>query len=78
MNLHLKNVRLQQPLQDPILLQYINIRGNQVRQILLPDELNIESVLAKSETKIKGSGAGPGAKAVARGGFRGRGKGRAV
>ena len=58
MNLHLKNVRLQQPLQDPILLQYINIRGNQVRQILLPDELNIESVLAKSETKIKGSGAG--------------------
>ena len=43
-----------------------------MRQILLPDELNIESVLAKSETKIKGSGAGPGAKAVARGGFRGR------
>ncbi|KAL6449672.1 SMD1A Small nuclear ribonucleoprotein SmD1a [Candida maltosa Xu316] len=80
MNLNLKNVKLQQPLQDPILLQFINIRGNQIRQIILPDELNIESVLAKSETKIKGQGAGPGAKPVTngrgRGGFRGRGRGR--
>ena len=80
MNLNLKNVKLQQPLQDPILLQYINIRGNQVRQILLPDELNIESVLVKSETKIKGNGAGPSARpatnGIARGGFRGRGRGR--
>lgn len=79
MNLNLKNVKLQQPLQDPILLDFINIRGNQVRQIILPDELNIESVLSKSETKIKGQGAGPGARPESngrgRGGFRGRGRG---
>ncbi|CAK9437633.1 uncharacterized protein LODBEIA_P20110 [Lodderomyces beijingensis] len=80
MNLNLKNVRLQQLYQDPILLQFINIRGNQIRQILLPDDLNIDAVLDKSQTKIKGHGAGPSAKQVtargARGGARGSGRGR--
>ncbi|KAG2735137.1 hypothetical protein G9P44_001351 [Scheffersomyces stipitis] len=60
MNLSLKNIKLIQPYQDPQLLQFINIRGNQIRQIILPDEINIDSILAKSVTKIKGSGAGPG------------------
>ncbi|CAI5756306.1 unnamed protein product [Candida verbasci] len=59
MNLNLKKVKLQQPLQDPIQLQYINIRGNQVRQIILPDELDIDGILAKSDRKLKGQGAGP-------------------
>ncbi|RLV89766.1 Small nuclear ribonucleoprotein Sm D1 [Spathaspora sp. JA1] len=62
MNLSLKNVKLQQPLQDATLLQFINIRGSQIRQILFPDELNIDSILAKSVTKIKNQGAGPSAK----------------
>lgn len=64
MNLSLKNVKLVQPHQDPQLLQYMNIRGNQIRQIILPDDLNIESVLSKSQVKIKGQGAGPGNKDV--------------
>lgn len=76
MNLNLKNVKLQQKYQDPILLQYINVRGNQIRQILLPEDLNIDSVLEKSQTRIKGQGAGPSAKPVKRGGLRGRGRGR--
>ncbi|KAI5963941.1 smd1 [Candida margitis] len=76
MNLNLKNVKLQQKYQDPILLQYINVRGNQIRQILLPEDLNIDSVLEKAQTKIKGHGAGPSAKPVKRGGLRGRGRGR--
>lgn len=62
MNLLLKNVKLLQPYQDPQLLQYINIRGNQIRQVLLPDDINIDSILAKSAFKLKGNGAGPGAK----------------
>ncbi|KAK6453661.1 uncharacterized protein RJT20DRAFT_131023 [Scheffersomyces xylosifermentans] len=62
MNLSLKNIKLIQPYQDPQLLQFINIRGNQIRQIILPDDINIESILAKSVTKIKGQGAGPGVK----------------
>ncbi|KAM9901938.1 hypothetical protein OXX79_004243 [Metschnikowia pulcherrima] len=60
MNLSLKNIKLIQPHRDPQLMQYMNIRGNQIRQIVLPDDLNIESLLAKSVSKIKGTGAGPG------------------
>ncbi|KAG7663875.1 smd1 [[Candida] subhashii] len=65
MNLSLKNVKLQQQFQDPSLLNYINIRGNQIRQIILPDQLNIDSILTKCATnnKIKGHGAGPAAAA---------------
>ncbi|KAK6198486.1 uncharacterized protein RJT21DRAFT_122060 [Scheffersomyces amazonensis] len=62
MNLSLKNIKLIQPYQDPQLLEYMNIRGNQIRQIILPDEINIEAILAKSVVKIKGQGAGPGAR----------------
>ncbi|EDK41630.1 hypothetical protein PGUG_05728 [Meyerozyma guilliermondii ATCC 6260] len=64
MNLSLKNIKLVQPHQDPQLLQFMNIRGNQIRQIILPDDLNIESVLSKSQVKIKGQGAGPGNKDI--------------
>lgn len=76
MNLSMKNIKLIQPHQDPQLLQFISIRGSQIRQIILPDDLNIESVLAKSVVKIKGHGAGPGNKDAAesssiRGGTRG-------
>ncbi|CAK7895717.1 small nuclear ribonucleoprotein Sm D1 [[Candida] anglica] len=92
MNISLKNIKLVQPHQDPQILQFISIRGNQIRQIILPDDLNIDNLLANSVVKIKGSGAGPGNKDLAggndrkptRGGFRGgrgggasRGRGRA-
>lgn len=60
MNLSMKNVKLILPHRDPQLMQFINIRGNQIRQVLLPDDLNIESLLQKSVVKIKGHGAGPG------------------
>lgn len=83
----MKNIKLIQPHQDPQLLQYINIRGNQIRQVVLPDDLNIDSILAKSVVKLKGHGAGPANKTPlsartprggARGGRgRGRGRGRA-
>lgn len=59
MNLLLKNIRLIQPHRDPQQMQYMNIRGNQIRQILLPDDLNIDSVLQKSVVKTRGPGAGP-------------------
>lgn len=60
MNVSLKNIKLIQPHQDPQLMHFINIRGNQIRQIVLPEELNIDGLLAKSSMKIKGQGAGPG------------------
>lgn len=83
MNIALKNIKLVQPHQDPTILQFISIRGNQIRQIVLPDDLNIDTVLAHSVVKIKGHGAGPGNKEISgarkppmRGGTRGRGRGR--
>lgn len=85
MNLLMKNVKLMQPFQEPQLMQFLSIRGNQVRQIILPEDLNLESILASSATRIKGAGAGPGAKADSgprrggssfkRGAPRGRGRG---
>lgn len=60
MNLNLKNIKLIQPHHDPQLLSFINIRGSQIRQVILPDDLNLDHLLAKSVTKIKGNGAGPG------------------
>lgn len=62
MNLSMKNIKLIQPHQDPQLLQFINIRGNQIRQVILPDDINIDSLLAKSVVKIKGQGSGPSSK----------------
>lgn len=41
-------------------MQFMNIRGNQIRQILLPDDLDVESLVARSSIKMKGPGAGPG------------------
>lgn len=66
MNLSMKNIKLIQPHQDPQLMQFMSIRGNQIRQVLLPDDLNIESLLAKSLVRTKGPGAGPGKKETER------------
>ena len=76
MNLSMKNIKLSQPHQDPQLLQFINIRGNQIRQIILPDELNVDNVLARSVVKIKGNGSGPGSKDLASSTNKGRKGGR--
>ena len=62
MNISMKNIKLVEPHMDPQLLQFMNIRGNQVRQILLPDDLNLDTVLDRSVKKMKGQGAGPGTK----------------
>lgn len=51
MNLALKNVKLIQPHQDAQFLNYMSIRGNQVRQVLLPEDLNLDMVLAKCVQK---------------------------
>ncbi|EGV62473.1 Sm snRNP core protein Smd1 [Yamadazyma tenuis] len=57
MNLALKNIKLIQPHQDAQFLNYMNIRGNQIRQVLLPEDLNLDAVLAKcvQNTKSKGT-----------------------
>lgn len=60
MNLSMKNIKLIQQHQDPQLMQFMNIRGNQIRQIILPDDLNIDDLLERSVVKLKGLGAKAG------------------
>lgn len=60
MNLTMKNIKLIMPHRDPQLMPFMSIRGNQVRQVILPDDLNLEQLLAKSVARTKGPGAGPG------------------
>lgn len=73
MNLSLENVSLVVPNQDPEMLQFMNIRGNQIRQIILPDDLNIDHVLEMSMAN-RGGKKKDDKEVRGRGGFRGRGR----
>lgn len=53
MNMNLKNVKMTVKNRNPTQLEYINIRGNQVRLVILPDELDVDRVLADSFTRPK-------------------------
>ncbi|KAH3665984.1 hypothetical protein OGAPHI_004173 [Ogataea philodendri] len=80
MNVNLRNVKMTVKHRNPVSLEYINIRGNQVRLVILPDELNVDSILSDSMIKPKNlSTVAPvqKEKAPIRGGRRGRGRARA-
>lgn len=86
MNTHLKSVRMTIKNRDPVHLETLSIRGNNIRYFILPDSLPLETLLIddtpKSKTKKKDSGRvgnrGRGRGARGRGGPRGRGRGRAT
>lgn len=81
MNTHLKTVKMTIKNRDPIQLESLSIRGNNIRYFILPDSLPLETLLIddtpKSKAKKKDSGRsnrgrGRGTRGV-RGGIRGRG-----
>ncbi|XP_040572052.1 probable small nuclear ribonucleoprotein Sm D1 [Lepeophtheirus salmonis] len=83
MNTHLKNVKMTIKNRDPVNLDSLSIRGNNIRYYILPENLPLESLLIDDGPKRKTdkgrgrgrSGAGrPGA--GGRPGARGRGRGR--
>ncbi|KAK9386505.1 hypothetical protein V1515DRAFT_145364 [Lipomyces mesembrius] len=82
MNTTLKTVKMTIKDRDPISLDYINIRGNNIRYFILPDSLPLDTLLVDDAPKPKNKKRGePGSKARggARGGARGvRGGGRGV
>ncbi|ELU06184.1 hypothetical protein CAPTEDRAFT_162674 [Capitella teleta] len=73
MNTHLKSVKMTIKNRDPIQLDTLSIRGNNIRYYLLPDSLPLDTLLIDDTPKSKGRGRGRG-DAAARGG-RGRGRG---
>ncbi|XP_053954000.1 probable small nuclear ribonucleoprotein Sm D1 [Anastrepha obliqua] len=85
MNTHLKSVKMTIKNRDPVQLESLSIRGNNIRYFILPDSLPLETLLIddtpKSKTKKKdssrGGNRGRGRGARGRGGPRGRGRGRA-
>ena len=77
MNTHLKNVKLTLKGKNPVHMDHLSLRGNNIRYYILPDSLNLDTLLVDDTPKIKpGAPKAPGAGAGARGRARGRGRGR--
>ena len=75
MNAHLKNVKMTLCNRDPIHLDNISIRGNNIRYVILPDALPLDSLLVDDRPKANLTGREP--VQVTRGRGRGRARGRA-
>ncbi|ODM94211.1 putative small nuclear ribonucleoprotein Sm D1 [Orchesella cincta] len=78
MNTHLKAVKMTVKNRDPVQLDSLSIRGNNIRYYILPDSLPLETLLiddtpkSKAKKKQEAKGAGRGARG------RGRGRGRGI
>lgn len=72
MNTHMKAVKMLVKNRDPVQLETLSIRGNNIRYYILPDSLPLETLLVDDTPKAK---AKKKEAAVIRG--RGRGRGRA-
>jgi len=87
MNTHLKSVKMTLKNRDPVQLDSLSIRGNNIRYYILPDSLPLDTLLIDDAPKGRGRGrdggrGGRGGRGGmrggrgGRGGMRGRGRGR--
>ena len=53
MNTHLKAVKLQLKGKNPVSLDHLSVRGNNVRYFILPESLNLDTLLVDDTPKIK-------------------------
>lgn len=78
MNTHLKAVKMTIKNRDPVQLDSLSIRGNNIRYYILPDSLPLETLLIDDTPKSKAKKNEPGRAGATRGGrgrgTRGRGK----
>jgi len=76
MNTHLKTVKMTVKGKNPVNLESLSVRGNNIRYFILPETLNLDTLLVddtpKSKPKKEAKGRGRGAPR-GRGGARGRG-----
>jgi len=73
MNTHLKTVKMTVKGKISVNLPSLSIRGNNIRYFILPDSLNLDTLLQDDAPKRKAKDKKP----AARGRGRGRGRGRA-
>ncbi|ORX95231.1 Sm-like ribonucleo protein [Basidiobolus meristosporus CBS 931.73] len=71
MNTHLKTVKMTVKNKDPVNLDSLSIRGNNIRYYILPDSLPLDTLLVDDSPKAKGKKRDTPAVAA-----RGRGRGR--
>jgi small nuclear ribonucleoprotein D1 len=64
MNTHLKAVKLTAKGKNPVSLDHLSVRGNTIRYYILPDSLNLDTLLVDIDkpkqrpTKVKAAGVG--------------------
>ena len=83
MNTHMRNVKVTIKGKNPVPMEFLTIRGNTLRYVLLPDHLNLDSLLIDDGFQPRSfrggsgqrGGRGRGARG-GRGGGGGRGRGR--
>ena len=77
MNMHLKSVKMTVKGRNQVQMETLSIRGNNVRHVVLPDSLNLDTLLIDDTPRMKPAPAGRGGAARGRGrGGRGGGRGR--
>lgn len=53
MNTHLKTVKLTLKGKNPVNLDHLSVRGNNIRYYILPDSLNLETLLVEETPRVK-------------------------
>ena len=53
MNTHLKTVKLTLKGKNHVSLDHISVRGNNIRYYILPDSLNLETLLVEDTPRVK-------------------------
>merc|ERR1712203_262977 len=69
MNAHMKNIKFTVKGKSPVSMDHLTIRGNNIRYVILPDSIPLDTLLVDDSKRLpKGGGAEPAG--------RGRGRGR--
>lgn len=64
MNTHLKSVKMTARGANPVSLEHLSVRGNNIRYYILPDSLNLDTILVDIDKpkqrplRVKAPGAG--------------------
>uniref|UniRef100_A0A803N3N2 Small nuclear ribonucleoprotein Sm D1 n=1 Tax=Chenopodium quinoa TaxID=63459 RepID=A0A803N3N2_CHEQI len=53
MNTHLKTVKLTPKGKNPVTMDHLSVRGNNIRYYILPDSLNLETLLVEEAPRVK-------------------------
>lgn len=53
MNTHLKTVKMTLKGKNPVTLDHLSVRGNNIRYYILPDSLNLETLLVEETPRVK-------------------------